>query len=203
MFLTLFLTFLKIGAFTFGGGYAMIALIQNEVVVNHAWLTPQEFTDILAISQMAPGPIGINTATYTGYTAVLNAGYSVPWAVVGAVLASLAVILVPVTLMLLVSRLLSRYKDMPVVRVVLRLLRLVIVGIIASAALILLTPDNFGLPNTNLRQFIVSIALFVAVFVCSVWPKRKDAATQPKGLLRRPGPVALMLLSGLLGLVLY
>ena len=75
VFLQLFWTFLKIGLFTFGGGYAMIALIQNEVTVNHAWLTSQEFTDILAISQMTPGPVGINTATYTGYTAVLNAGY--------------------------------------------------------------------------------------------------------------------------------
>ncbi len=203
MFLTLFLTFLKIGAFTFGGGYAMIALIQNEVVVNHAWLTAQEFTDILAISQMTPGPIGINTATYTGYTAVLNAGYSVPCAVVGAVLASLAVILVPVTLMLLVSRLLARYKDMPVVRMVLRLLRLVIVGVIASAALVLLTPDNFGSPDTNTRQFIISLALFVAVFVCSVWPKRQKDEAPQKGLLRRPGPITLLLLSGLLGLVLY
>ena len=203
MFLTLCLTFLKIGAFTFGGGYAMIALIQNEVVVNYAWLTAQEFTDILAISQMTPGPIGINTATYTGYTAVLNAGYSVPWAVMGAVLASLAVILVPVTLMLLVSRLLSRYKDMPVVRMVLRLLRLVIVGVIASAALVLLTPDNFGSPDTNTRQFIISLALFVSVFVCSVWPKRQKDEAPQKGLLRRPGPITLLLLSGLLGLVLY
>src|SRR5574344_2674277 len=76
IFWQLFITFLKIGAFTFGGGYAMIALIQNEVVVNHLWLTSQEFTDILAISQMTPGPIGINTATYAGYTAVLNAGYA-------------------------------------------------------------------------------------------------------------------------------
>ena len=78
VFLQLFWTFLKIGIFTFGGGYAMIALIQNEVTVNHHWLTSQEFTDILAVSQMTPGPVGINTATYTGYTAVLNAGYE-PW----------------------------------------------------------------------------------------------------------------------------
>ena len=73
VFIELFWTFLKIGLFTFGGGYAMIALIQNEVTVNHRWLTPQEFTDILAVSQMTPGPVGINTATYTGYTAVMNA----------------------------------------------------------------------------------------------------------------------------------
>ena len=99
LFLQLFWTFLKIGLFTFGGGYAMIALIQSEVTVNHAWLTPQEFTDILAVSQMTPGPVGINTATYTGYTAVLNAGYDTWLAVLGALVASTAVILLPVVLM--------------------------------------------------------------------------------------------------------
>ena len=75
IFWQLFYTFLKIGIFTFGGGYAMVALIQNEVVVENQWLTSQEFTDVLAISQASPGPLGINTATYTGYTAVVNAGY--------------------------------------------------------------------------------------------------------------------------------
>ena len=72
--LQLFWTFSKIGIFTFGGGYAMVALIQNEVVTEKGWLTVQEFTDILAVSQMTPGPLGINTATYVGYTATLNAG---------------------------------------------------------------------------------------------------------------------------------
>lgn len=62
IFLELFITFLKIGIFTFGGGYSMIALIQDEVVARHGWMTSQEFTDILAVSQMTPGPIGINTA---------------------------------------------------------------------------------------------------------------------------------------------
>ena len=74
IFLKLFWMFLKIGIFTFGGGYSMIALIQNEVVEKQGWMTAQEFTDILAISQMTPGPVGINTATYAGYTAVVNMG---------------------------------------------------------------------------------------------------------------------------------
>ena len=63
LLLTLFYTFLLIGLFTFGGGYSMIALIQNAVVDDHAWLTAEEFADILAISQITPGPVGINTAT--------------------------------------------------------------------------------------------------------------------------------------------
>ena len=68
IFLELFITFFIIGAFTFGGGYAMLSLIQNQVVTVHQWLTPEEFTDIVAISQMSPGPIGINSATYIGYS---------------------------------------------------------------------------------------------------------------------------------------
>ena len=91
IFWQLFYTFCKIGIFNFGGGYAMIALIQNEVVENHAWMTAQEFTDIVAVSQMTPGPLGINVATYAGYTSVINAGYGAGWAVLGSFLASFAV----------------------------------------------------------------------------------------------------------------
>ena len=69
LYFQLFYTFFKIGLFGFGGGYAMLSLIQREVVTHYGWLTPQEFTDIVAISQMTPGPIGINSATYVGFTA--------------------------------------------------------------------------------------------------------------------------------------
>ena len=75
LFLKLFLIFTKIGTFNFGGGYAMLSLIHNETVVKNHWLTNAEFTDIVAISQSTPGPIGINCATYVGYTSVLHAGY--------------------------------------------------------------------------------------------------------------------------------
>ena len=85
----LFYTFLIIGLFTFGGGYSMIALIQSAVVDHHAWLTTQEFADILAISQITPGPVGINAATYAGYSAVIAEGYPTVVAVAGAVVASL------------------------------------------------------------------------------------------------------------------
>ena len=86
IFLQLFIVFLQIGIFGFGGGYSMISLIQGQVVTQYHWMTMQEFTDVVAISQMTPGPIGINAATYCGYTAVHNAGKSgmmlyseVPW----------------------------------------------------------------------------------------------------------------------------
>ena len=201
IFVQLFLSFLKIGTFTFGGGYAMIALIQNEVVVNQGWISAQEFTDILAVSQTTPGPIGINTATYTGYTAVVNAGYGAPWAVCGALLSSVAVILVPVVLMLLVSRFFARYKDHPVVAVVLRVVRLAIVGLIASAAWILFTPENFGTFAESPRQFWVSVALFAIVFVVMLLPKGE--LRWKRFTLRKPGPIALILMAGLVGLLVY
>ena len=129
IFLKLFWMFLKIGIFTFGGGYSMIALIQNEVVEKQGWMTAQEFTDILAISQMTPGPVGINTATYAGYTAVVNMGLPVWQGVLGSLLASLAVILLPIAAMLLVHSYLSRHRDNPLIAQVLRTLRLTVVGL--------------------------------------------------------------------------
>jgi chromate transporter len=188
IFLQLFLTFLKIGAFNFGGGYAMLTLIQNEVVVKHTWITMQEFTDIVAVSQMTPGPIGINTATYVGYTAVANAGYGVPWAVAGAVLASFSVILIPFVLVLLVIRFLRKHKDNKDVDNVLKTLRLVVVGLIAAAALILFTSDNFGVFGLNL-QFVVSCVIFILCFVLS--------------LKKKADPILLLLFSGVAGAVIY
>ena len=187
VFLQLFWTFLKIGIFTFGGGYAMIALIQNEVTVNHHWLTSQEFTDILAVSQMTPGPVGINTATYTGYTAVLNAGYE-PWqAVLGAILASSAVILLPIVLMIVAVIFLQYMKGNKDVANVFRILRMTVVGLIAAAALQLLSVDSFGQPGFTL-QFVLSLLIFVGVFILS---------------LKKVSPILLIAASGLVGIVAY
>ena len=103
LYLNLFYSFFKIGLFGFGGGYAMISLIQGEVVNRHHWLTSGQFTDIVAISQMTPGPIGINSATYVGYTSVVNAGYGHAWGVLGSATATFAVVLPSFVLMLLIS----------------------------------------------------------------------------------------------------
>lgn len=187
IFADLFWTFLKIGLFTFGGGYSMVALIQNEMTVNHHWLSSQEFTDVLAISQMTPGPIGINTATYTGYTAVLNAGYDVPWAVCGSLLASFAVVLLPVVLMVLAVKFLQHFSDNKHVVSIFRVLRMAVVGLIAAAALQLLSVESFGQPGLNL-QFMVSVVIFGAVFSLS---------------LKKKSPIVLILCSGVIGLLLY
>ena len=90
IFLSLFITFFEIGLFGFGGGYGMLSLIQHETVEANHWLSTAEFTDIVAISQMTPGPIGINSATYCGYTAIQNAGYGHTMAILGSATATFA-----------------------------------------------------------------------------------------------------------------
>ena len=133
--LRLFLIFCKIGIFTFGGGYSMVALIQNEVVEKYHWLTAEEFTDILAVSEMTPGPVGINTATYTGYTVVLNNGGE-PWlGIVGSLVASFAVILLPFIAMLLLCRFLAEHRNNPIIDIIFKVLRLTVVGLISAAAI--------------------------------------------------------------------
>ena len=187
LLLQLFWTFLKIGLFTFGGGYAMIALIQNEVTINHHWLTSQEFTDILAISQMTPGPVGINTATYTGYTAILNAGYDTWLAVLGALIASFAVILLPVVLMVVAVIFLRKMQGNKDIDNIFRVLRMTVIGLIAAAALQLLTVDSFGQPALSL-QFLLSVAIFIAVFALA---------------FKRVSPILLILSAGALGILAY
>lgn len=188
IFLQLFYTFLIIGAFTFGGGYSMIALIQDQVVVRHQWLTQGEFTDLLAVSQMTPGPVGINTATYAGYTAVVNAGYSQWAAVGGSLIASLAVLVVPVALVMLIGSWLMANKEHPVVASILRMLRLAVIGLIAAAALSLFSVENFGTPGGNLR-FMISVAIFAVVFLLAV--------------RRRVSPIFLILASAVVGVIVF
>ena len=189
IFWELFYTFCKIGIFNFGGGYAMIALIQSEVVENHAWMTAQEFTDIVAVSQMTPGPLGINVATYAGYISVLNAGYGAGWAVLGSFLASFAVLLLPFLLLLAVSRFLKQHRDNKDVANVLAALRIAIVGVVAAAALLLVSPETFGSFAENPIQVICSIAIFGAVFIASYE--------------YRTSPILLILLCGMAGFLLY
>lgn len=189
IFLELFYTFLKIGLFSFGGGYGMLSVIQGEVVTRHAWITASEFTDIVAVSQMTPGPIGINSATYVGYTAVFNATGNEALAVLGSLTASLAVMLPSIVLMLMVSRFFMKYSKHPAVEAVFKGLRPAVVGLVASAALLLMTEENFGSPTETPLQFWISVALFVAAFVALKFFK--------------VNPILLLALAGLFGGVFY
>ena len=157
IYLQLFYTFFKIGLFGFGGGYAMLSLIQGEVVTRYEWLTAQEFTDIVAISQMTPGPIGINAATYVGFTASGNV-----W---GSIVATFAVVLPSFILMITISKFFLKYQKHPAVESVFKGLRPAVVGLLASAALVLINTDNFGSPTTDTYSFVVSCMLFLIAFV--------------------------------------
>ena len=189
IFVELLCSFLMIGLFSFGGGYGMLSVIQGEVVTRHAWLTAAEFTDIVAVSQMTPGPIGLNSATYVGYTAVFNATGNELLAVLGSLTASFAVMLPSIVLMLIVSRFFMKYSKHKNVENVFRLLRPAVVGLIASAALLLMTEENFGSPAETPLQFGVSVALFVAAFVAMKFFK--------------VSPILILLLAGVFGGVFY
>lgn len=189
IFLQLFISFLKIGLFGFGGGYAMLSLIQGEVVTDHSWLTTTQFTDIVAISQMTPGPIGINSATYVGYAAVTSAGYSHAMGILGSAVATLAVVLPSFLLMIAVVKIFHRFHNHPVVQSMMSLLRPTVVGLIAAAALLLMTADNFGTPETTPWQFYTSVFLFVATFIGTQWMKIN--------------PIRMILYCAVAGLLLY
>ena len=181
LYLQLFYTFFKMGLFGFGGGYAMLSMIQGEVVTRYGWLTSQEFTDIVAISQMTPGPIGINSATYVGFTATGSV-----W---GSIIATLAVVLPSFILMLAISKFFLKYQKHPVVEAVFSGLRPAVVGLLASAALVLMNAENFSSPKEDMYSFIISCLIFLVAFVGT----RKY----------KINPILMIVACGIAGLILY
>lgn len=171
IFLQLFITFFFIGLFGFGGGYGMLSLIQSEVVHHWHWMTTSEFTDVVAISQMTPGPIGINSATYCGYTAVHNAGMGNAMAILGSLTATFALVLPSLILMIVISRMFMKYMKTPLVQSFFIGLRPAVVGLLGAATLLLMTSENFSTPSLNPWQFWISIALFAATFVGTMYFK--------------------------------
>lgn len=150
-YLILFWSFLKIGIFGFGGGYAILALIENEVVDTHAWMTTAEFTDIVAISQATPGPIAINCATYVGYSATDS--------ILGSAIATFAVCLPSLILASLAARFIYKFRDNKYVDAAFKGLRPAVVGLILAAGLTLINHDNF--------TDYISVIIFAVVAVCS------------------------------------
>ncbi|MCQ4916067.1 chromate transporter [Bacteroides nordii] len=165
--------YLKIGVFGFGGGYAMLSLIQFEIVERYHWLTLQQFTDVVAISQMTPGPIGINSATYIGYTVTGNI-----W---GAVIATVAVCLPSFLMVLFISYFFVKFKNNKYVNAAMSGLLPMSVALIGAAALLLMTKDNF--------IDYKSILIFVAAFFLT-WKYKVH-------------PILMILLAGVMGFILY
>lgn len=188
IFFYLFITFFQIGLFGFGGGYGMLSLIQGEVVHHWHWMTTSEFTDIVAISQMTPGPIGINSATYCGYTAVANAGYCHGMAILGSAIATLALVLPSLILMIIISRMFLKYMKTPMVQSLFTGLRPAVVGLLGAATLLLMTPENFSTPSVNPWQFWISVGLFISTFVGT--------------MIYKINPIRMIIYSGIAGLLL-
>lgn len=162
IYLKLVWAYLKIGLFGFGGGYAMLSLIQREVV-DSGWISSTTFTDIVAISQMTPGPIGINSATYIGYV--------VTGSVWGSILATVTVVLPPFVLVLYASHFIRRHKDSAIIKGVFMGLRPVVVGLIASAALLLMNGENFGTATPDcIKSIVICIASFCVVYFTKIHP---------------------------------
>lgn len=166
IYLRLIWSYLKIGLFGFGGGYAMLSLIEREIVGN-GWITEKMFTDIVAISQMTPGPIGINSATYIGYAAPLRAGFTgIGWGILGSVLCTLVVVAPSFLLVVYTNRYMTRHRESQTIRGIFKGLRPVVVGLIASAALLLMNGANFGYEEKQvaISVTISLIALAVVLF---------------------------------------
>ena len=166
IFVELFTTFFLIGMFTIGGGYAMLSLIQNEVVTVHGWIDDGTFTDIVAVSQMTPGPIGINSATYVGYEVLMNTGASELICILGSFTATFAVVLPSFIIVLLLCKIYDKWKDHYLFKGVMSGLKPATLGLIGTAALSLATPENF----IDWKSFVICILAFIALYFKKVGP---------------------------------
>jgi len=188
IYLRLIWSYLKIGFFGFGGGYAMLALVENEVVTP-GWITEQMFTDIVAISQMTPGPIGINSATYIGYVAPMASSPALNYplfGLLGSILCTLVVVLPSFVLVRYAGHYISRHRDSVALKGVFKGLRPVVIGLIASAALLLMNEANFGYTTSDITK---SICLCAAALGLTLFTKIH--------------PILLIIIAGILGLFLF
>ena len=208
IYLQLFLSFLKIGLFGFGGGLAIFSLIQHEIEV-HGWMTQEEFVDILAVSQVTPGPIGINCATYVGYTATGNV-----W---GSLLATTAIVIPSLIIMLAICKVYfiisTRFQRNIYFTRTMHTLRLSVLGMIAAAALLLIKPANQ--PSVSFIDWR-SWVIFAVVCVFTILPmfiKKPDfignstlqnsAAFFRSALQIISHPILLIVLAGVAGYFIY
>lgn len=173
LYLSLFFAFFKIGLFGFGGGYAMLTLIQHEVVEKHAWISMSDFTDIVAISQSTPGPIAFNSATYIGYTATQSV-----W---GSAVCTIAVSLPSLILMVIMTKFFLSFRGNRYVAAAIGGLKTVVVGLIAAGALTLVDKENF----VDYKSVLIFVAAFLLTFKFKM------------------DPILMLVLAGLAGYLLY
>lgn len=187
IYLKLFLTFLKIGAFTFGGGYAMISLMRDDCLAN-GWLTEEELLNFIAVAESTPGPIAVNMATFVG---------SSQGGVLGAMLATLGVVLPSFVIILLVATLLTHLLKYAGVQAVLKGIRPAIVGMILATAVTTALSIFVGLEAVSAAPVIDWKMIAIFALICGAWygwRKWKKAS---------PSPILLILLSGVLGVLFF
>ncbi len=199
IYIKLIWAYIKIGIFGFGGGYAMLSLVEHSVV-DPGWISETMFTDIVAISQMTPGPIGINSATYIGYTApgtVSPELYSgTMYGILGSLLCTLAVIIPSCLMVLYASHFIARHRESGTIKHIFAGLRPVVVGLIASAAILLMNNANFN-PNGIRWQLISNILICVAAFLLVYFP------IPWKGRKIKLHPILVIIIAGITGFLLY
>ncbi len=190
----LFGTFFLIGMFTFGGGYAIMSLIQSEIVTGKGWISEATFTDIAAISQTTPGPIGLNCSTYVGYEVMRSAGAGELLSVLGSVSSSLAIVLPSFLIMLAIVRFYTRFHENTLFKGAMGALKPVVVGMIAAAAVALTFcislggEPRFSVLEENFpdwKSWLIAAAAFAAAY------------------FGRQGPIRVILGGAVLGLLLY
>ena len=178
IYFQLFWAYLKIGIFGFGGGYAMLSMIQFEVVDHYSWMTVEEFADMVALSQMTPGPVSINIATYIGYTV---------GGILGSLVATAAIVLPSLLMLYLVLKFLFKHKENYIVKTTLASMKPVIAGLIFVAALMMMNPVSFA--DAGLHGSNISVIICAVTFCCVFWTKIN--------------PILLIIASGLMGYLVY
>lgn len=178
-------SFFQIGLFSIGGGYAAMPLIQHQVVEVHPWLTLTEFTDIVTLSQMTPGPIAINSATYVGYTVGCQAGTGCWCGILGSVIATFAVCLPSLTVMLLLTRFFLKLKGNRYIEGAMAGMKPVVIGMIAAAALLLI------FPKTDEGASFIDGWSWLLFGICFA------------GSVRKLNPILLILFSAVAGIAIY
>lgn len=195
LLLQLFWTFFIIGLFNFGGGGAMISLIQTQVVTLKGWISEEVFANIIAISQTTPGPIGINCATYVGYQVMADHGYGNAIAILGSLSTTIAIVLPSFIIFFALMKFYSKFHTSPVFKGVMGALTPVVAGMIGAAALVLMFHVGFDgwIPQFELirnnfpdwRSWI----LFAVAFALSMWSKIS--------------PIWIIIISGIVGILIF
>lgn len=198
LYLQLFSTFFVIGIFTFGGGYAMLSLIQTQVVTAHAWLTESEFTNIVAISQMTPGPIGINCATYVGYDVLNTAGAGHMLSILGSCWSTFALMLPSFLIVLMMVRFYQKVKGSRIFTGVMGWVRPAVAGLIGAAAVLLIIKTSWsGTPLLSSPTVSVLADNFID------WKSWLLFGAAMVAGLFRANPILIIICGGIAGLLLY